>query len=43
MRGPLWEATSAAGYLQAGADILTLAHPMSIAILRETIDKLMAG
>ena len=42
IRGPLWETTSAAGYLQAGADILTLAHPQSIAIIKETIDELMA-
>jgi len=41
IRGPLWETTSAAGYLQAGADILTLAHPQSIAIMKETIDELM--
>jgi len=41
-RGPLWEATTAAGYLQAGADIVTLAHPASIAIIRQTIDELMA-
>ncbi len=40
-RGPLWEATTAAGYLQAGADILTLAHPEAIAITRETINELM--
>ena len=43
MRGPLWETTSAAGYLQAGADILTLAHPQSIAIMQETIGELMAN
>ena len=43
MRGPLWETAAATGYLQAGADILTLAHPKSIAILRETIDELMAS
>ncbi len=42
IRGPLWETTSAAGYLQAGADILTLAHPQSIAIMKETIDELMS-
>ncbi len=42
-RGPRWEATTAAGYLQAGADILTLAHPDAIAITRETIDELMNG
>jgi len=41
-RGPLWEMTTATGYLQAGADILTLAHPQSIAVMRETIDELMA-
>ena len=42
-RGPLWEITSATGYLHAGADILTLAHPRSIAIMKQTIDELMAG
>ena len=42
-RGPLWEASTAAGYLQAGADIVTLAHPEAIAVTRETIDELMAG
>ncbi|MGB2820893.1 MAG: acetyl-CoA decarbonylase/synthase complex subunit delta [Phycisphaerae bacterium] len=42
IRGPLWETTSAAGYLQAGADIITLAHPQSVAIMRETIDELMS-
>ncbi len=41
-RGPNWEATTAAGYLQAGADILTLAHPDSIAATKELIDTLMA-
>ena len=40
-RGPRWEATTAAGYLQAGADIVTLAHPDSIAVARETIAELM--
>jgi len=43
VRGPLWETTAAAGYLQAGADIITLAHPESIAIMRETIDELMGN
>jgi acetyl-CoA decarbonylase/synthase complex subunit delta len=42
LRGPLWETTAAAGYLQAGADILTLAHPQSVAIIRAAIDELMA-
>lgn len=41
VRGPNWETTTAAGYLQAGADIVTLAHPDSIAVTRELIDELM--
>ncbi len=40
-RGPRWEAATAAGYLQAGADILTLAHPESIAVMRGAIAELM--
>jgi len=40
-RGPAWEASAAADYIQAGADIVTLAHPESIAITRETISELM--
>ena len=42
-RGPRWEAVTAAGYLQAGADILVLAHPEAIAVTAQTIDELMAG
>jgi acetyl-CoA decarbonylase/synthase complex subunit delta len=42
-RGPRWEAATAANYIQAGADILVLAHPEAIAITRETIDELMRG
>ncbi len=42
-RGPLWETTSAMGYLHAGADILTLAHPRSIAAIQQAIDELMAN
>ncbi len=42
-RGPLWETTSAIGYLHAGADILTLAHPRSIAAIQQAIDELMAN
>jgi acetyl-CoA decarbonylase/synthase complex subunit delta len=41
-RGPRWEAASAAGYLQAGADILVLAHPEAIAAARGVIDKMMS-
>jgi acetyl-CoA decarbonylase/synthase, CODH/ACS complex subunit delta len=40
-RGPRWEAATAAGYLQAGADIVALAHPEAIKITRGTIDQLM--
>ena len=40
-RGPRWEATTASGYIQAGADILTLAHPEAIAVTKETINELM--
>ena len=42
-RGPRWETTTAVGYLQAGADIVTLAHPESIAVVRAQIDEMMAG
>ena len=42
-RGPRWEAATAAGYIQAGADILTLAHPESIAITKQTISELLKG
>ncbi len=42
-RGPLWEAATAANYLQAGADIVTLAHPQAISITKETIEELMVN
>ena len=42
VRGPMWETTTATGYLHAGADIVTLAHPQSITLIREAIDELMA-
>ena len=42
-RGPRWEAASAAGYLQAGADILVLAHPEAIKAAQGAIEKMMAG
>ncbi len=38
-RGPMWEAVCAAGYLQAGADILVMAHPQAIRSIRATIAK----
>ena len=43
LRGTLWETTTAVGYLQAGADILTLAHPRSMAAIRRNIDELMGN
>ncbi|MFC1499019.1 acetyl-CoA decarbonylase/synthase complex subunit delta [Verrucomicrobiota bacterium] len=39
-RGPRWEIATAAGYLQAGADIITLSHPESMATTREMIEKM---
>jgi len=39
-RGPRWEAAMAAGYLQAGADIVVLAHPEAISATRELIQEL---
>ena len=38
-RGPMWEATCAGVYLQAGADILVMAHPEAIKHARETISR----
>jgi acetyl-CoA decarbonylase/synthase complex subunit delta len=40
-RGPMWEATCAGGYLQAGADILVLAHPQAIKTVQKSIEKLI--
>jgi acetyl-CoA decarbonylase/synthase complex subunit delta len=40
-RGMLWEAVGAAGYLQAGADILILAHPEAITHVRKCIEEFM--
>jgi len=42
-RGPLWEITTATGYLHAGADIITLAHPRSIEAVRAAIDEIMVN
>ena len=39
-RGPAWEATCAAVYLQSGADILIMAHPQAIKNVQTTIQKL---
>jgi len=40
-RGPLWELTTAVVYLQAGADILIMRHPMAVKEAKAYIDKLM--
>lgn len=39
-RGPMWEATCAGNYLQAGADILIMAHPLAIETVQKTIAEL---
>jgi acetyl-CoA decarbonylase/synthase complex subunit delta len=39
-RGPMWEAACAASYLQAGADILIMAHPDAIATVKALIGRL---
>ena len=39
-RGPMWEAACAGVYLQAGADILVMAHPRAIENIQETINRL---
>jgi acetyl-CoA decarbonylase/synthase complex subunit delta len=39
-RGRTWESVCAGAYIQAGADILVLAHPGAIADVRYTIDAL---
>jgi acetyl-CoA decarbonylase/synthase complex subunit delta len=38
-RGPMWEATCAGVYLQAGADILVMAHPEAVRHTQETIGR----
>ncbi|MDD5450215.1 MAG: acetyl-CoA decarbonylase/synthase complex subunit delta [Candidatus Omnitrophica bacterium] len=40
-RGPLWEATTAACMLQAGADILVMRHPEAVKGVKNTIEELM--
>ncbi len=40
-RGTAWEATCAAVYLQAGADILVMAHPEAIKNIQTTIERLL--
>ncbi len=40
-RGPMWEAMTAVGSLQSGADILVMRHPNAVASVHETINRLM--
>lgn len=40
-RGPMWELITASAYLQAGSDILVVAHPHSVKYLRKIISSLM--
>ncbi|MBI2252153.1 MAG: acetyl-CoA decarbonylase/synthase complex subunit delta [Armatimonadetes bacterium] len=40
-RGPIWEASTAGAFLQAGADILVMRHPKAAEITRKTIQDLM--
>ncbi len=42
-RGPVWEATTAVSVLLAGADILIMRHPKAVAIVRQTIERLMSN
>ncbi len=39
-RGIIWEATTAAALVQAGADILVMSHPQAASYLRKHIDEL---
>jgi acetyl-CoA decarbonylase/synthase, CODH/ACS complex subunit delta len=39
-RGPMWEAACANGYLQAGADIVIMAHPLAIEVVETSIAKI---
>jgi len=42
-RGPAWEAATAAGFIQSGADILVMRHPEAAAVVKRHIDSLMSG
>jgi acetyl-CoA decarbonylase/synthase complex subunit delta len=41
VRGPMWEAMTAAALLQGGADILCLRHPEAVKATKKHIDELM--
>ena len=40
-RGIAWETATAVGYLQSGADILTMCHPEAIKLVKNYIDEVM--
>ena len=42
-RGVAWEVATAMTLVEAGADILVLRHPGSVAVLREALDDLAKG
>jgi len=41
-RGVSWEATTATCFLHGGTDLLVMWHPRAAALLRKTVDSLMA-
>jgi acetyl-CoA decarbonylase/synthase, CODH/ACS complex subunit delta len=41
-RAPLWESTTAAGFLQAGVDVLVMRHPTAIKSIQKTISSLLS-
>jgi acetyl-CoA decarbonylase/synthase complex subunit delta len=41
-RGITWELVTATTLLESGANIVVLRHPKTVAMVKETIDKLMA-
>ncbi len=43
MRGPAWEAATAAMFLQAGTDIVALLHPQAVASTKRTIAALVGS
>lgn len=43
LRGPAWEAVTAADLLQGGADLLILRHPKAVAVVRDLIGELVGA
>ncbi|MFH0838890.1 MAG: acetyl-CoA decarbonylase/synthase complex subunit delta [Candidatus Omnitrophota bacterium] len=42
IRGPLWEATTAINFIQAGANVVVLNYPQSASIVKSYINEMMA-